>query len=67
MAICYKNHLLQTLGEDSLQRLKPKPGTFDLLQNFEHVGSPIRFLYFIEEGVASGERAIVTGGQELFG
>ncbi|WP_233580882.1 Crp/Fnr family transcriptional regulator [Acidipila sp. EB88] len=59
----FENRLLQALDEDSLQRLDPQPVSFELMRDLEVMGGPIRYVYFIEEGLASITTTFDNGSQ----
>ncbi|MBB5330464.1 hypothetical protein [Tunturiibacter gelidoferens] len=52
-ATVYKNLLLQSLDAEVIKRLSLEPVTFELEHQIEFPGESIRYLYFVEEGMAS--------------
>jgi hypothetical protein len=52
-ATVYKNSLLQSLDAEVIKRLSLEPVTFELEHQIEFPGESIRYLYFVEEGMAS--------------
>jgi CRP-like cAMP-binding protein len=63
MHMPFKNRLLRSFDEDLLERLHLKPVQFVVDQDIERVGGPIRFLTFVEEGMASMTTTFRNGAQ----
>lgn len=59
----FKNTLLSAFDHALIERLCLKPVDFILDQEIERVGGPIRFLYFLEEGMASMTTTFEDGSQ----
>ena len=62
-AVSYKNTLLQAFSEEVIERLRLKAVRFEVDQEIERVGGPIRYLYFVEEGMASMTTTFEDGSQ----
>jgi len=63
MPMPFKNTLLKAFDADLIERLLLKPVHFVVDQEIERVGGPIRFLYFLEEGMASMTTTFENGSQ----
>jgi CRP-like cAMP-binding protein len=63
----FKNTLLKSLGAEIIQRLGLLPITFERLHEIEFPGSPIKHLYFVEEGMASMTATFKDGSQVEIG
>ncbi len=59
----FKNTLLRAFDEALIERLGLKPVDFVVDQEIERVGGPIRFLTFVEEGMASMTTTFEDGSQ----
>ncbi len=59
----FKNTLLRAFDPALLERLKLKPLNFNIDQEIERIGGPIRYLYFVEEGMASMTTTFEDGAQ----
>lgn len=62
-ATSYKNTLLNAFGDDINERLRLRRVSFEVGHEIEYPGSPIRFLYFVEEGMASMTTTFQNGSQ----
>jgi CRP-like cAMP-binding protein len=62
-ATVYKNSLLQSLDAEVIKRLSLEPVTFELEHQIEFPGESIRYLYFVEEGMASLTTTFENGAQ----
>ncbi len=63
IATPFKNTLLRSFDEALIERLQLKPVQFVVDQEIERVGGPIRFLTFVEEGMASMTTTFEDGSQ----
>ena len=61
--VTYKNSLLRTLEPDVIARLGLKPVAFPIFREIEYPGSPIDYIYFVEEGMASITNTFADGSQ----
>ena len=59
----FKNTLLQAFDPELIGRLQLKPVRFELDQEIERIGGPIRHLYFVEQGMASMTTTFEDGAQ----
>lgn len=59
----YKNTILSRLAADAIVRLHLTPVTFEVGHEIEFPGSPIEYLYFVEEGMASMTTTFEDGSQ----
>lgn len=59
----FKNTLLRSLDEEIIARLRLQPISFALNQEIEYPGSPIKRLYFLEDGMASMTTTFKDGSQ----
>jgi CRP-like cAMP-binding protein len=59
----FKNTLLKNLDGDVVERLDLQPVKFELRHEIEFPGSPIDYLYFVEEGMASMTTTFKDGSQ----
>jgi len=59
----FKNTLLSALKPDVIARLQIRPVKFELKHEIEFPGKTIRYLYFVEEGMASMTATFADGSQ----
>lgn len=59
----FRNTVLSALAEDTIQRLRLAPVTFEVGHEIEYPGKPITHLYFVEEGMASLTTTFEDGSQ----
>ena len=59
----FKNTLLHAFDSELIERLQLKPVKFEIDQEIEKIGGPIRHLYFVEEGMASMTTTFRDGAQ----
>ena len=59
----YANTILQSFDSELIARLRLKPVQFKLAQEIEFPGKPIRYLFFLEEGMASMTTTFRNGTQ----
>jgi CRP-like cAMP-binding protein len=59
----FKNSVLRTVGAEVIHRLCLKPVKFEVEHEIEFPGSPIEYLYFVEEGMASMTTTFEDGSQ----
>jgi CRP-like cAMP-binding protein len=59
----YKNTLLRAFDPELIERLQLRPVKFEVDQEIEKMGGPIRHLYFVEEGMASMTTTFEDGSQ----
>jgi CRP-like cAMP-binding protein len=59
----FANTILQSFDADLIDRLRLKPVQFKVAQEIEFPGKPIRYLFFLEEGMASMTTTFRNGTQ----
>ena len=59
----FKNSVLRTVDAEVINRLCLKPVKFEVEHEIEFPGSPIEYLYFVEEGMASMTTTFEDGSQ----
>jgi CRP-like cAMP-binding protein len=59
----FKNTLLNALGPEVIARLGLRPVKFELKHEIEYPGRTIKYLYFVEEGMASMTTTFQDGSQ----
>ena len=62
--VTYANTLLQKFDKELIERLRLKPIAFKVGQEIEFPGKPIKYLFFLEEGMAS-MTATFKNGREV--
>ena len=63
MTATYKNLLLRAIGNDAATRLEPRAVNFEVGHEMEFPERPIRYLFFVEEGMASMTTTFENGTQ----
>ena len=63
----YQNTLLQAMDDDIISRLRIRPINFELNHELEYPGAPIKYLYFLETGMASMTATFQDGSQVEIG
>ena len=63
LARAFKNTLLRALQPEAVARLQLAPVSFELAHEIEYPGKPIRFIQFVEVGMASMTTTFQDGSQ----
>lgn len=59
----YRNTILKALGEETIERLRLRPVTFEVEHEIEFPGKPVQRVYFVETGMASITCTFADGAQ----